>query len=1057
MSETQKAVESRRKYWQSLEERVLPATEDWITPEFETSRNEMADEATTTKFSRKDFMKIMGAGAVMLQAACRRPTEQIIPAVINSPEYIPGEKLYYASVTPEGTGIIIHSREGRPIKIAGNPDHPITHGGVTASEVASLMDLYDPDRLRYAVTLKNGSKKRASADQIVKDTQNAIKNGSYVLLTGPINSPSSKALIADFLKANPGGRHLEFKADPTLRQISEGQLASYGSANVPYYRFDRAELVVAIEADFMGTMPNASGYTADYIRGRDLRHSRNHYNSLVVFESMYTVTGSNAENRTPIRPGDAVTVALSLAAHINNGLKQGKFAGNGQVSNLLSAYMPEKIASSIGIDSKSISATADALWKYRGKSLVVGGSPQAATGKTAALAIAVNLLNSILDNDGNTIDYNHSLGLSAGSSEKQILELVEDLQKGKVKTLIVAGANLAYHLPSSVKVNNALAKVDYSVSITDRIDESTVSLKAALPVSHYLESWGDTELVKGVQSVVQPAIRPLYGTKSLEDYLIQISGGSLAGASSFHEYLKSKWTSQAKGSFTDFWVKLLQAGYTTAGSLTGTSAARNFNTAALQNLPVNPVTKLGFKIGLYYNVQVFDGTGANNAYRQELPDPVTKAVWMNYAVMLPDTARKLNLKQGTVVKVTTSSGTIEVPVLLQPGIHPDAILIALGYGRTAAGRIGNDRGANAIELCPVGTDSLIMTGIDTDKDTGLVATGERINLPNTQTVYRSGRNTEDRAFFAPASTTARNDHANEIPTVGGAPYDGSAQYGRPLIRETSLTEYKKDPTNFKPPMIAYPKDSAISSGWQYKGIRWHMTIDLNACTGCGSCVTSCNIENNIPMVGPDQVYLGREMHWMRIDRYYTGDEANPQVAHQPMLCQHCENAPCENVCPVGATTHDTEGLNVMAYNRCVGTRYCANNCPYKVRRFNWFENWDYMEGLVRHLRDPQQLALNPDVTVRRRGVIEKCSLCIHRLNRARQDMRVKGQARLVDGSVQTACQEVCPADAISFGDINDPDSRVHNLAKDNRGYKALDFLGTNPSITYLAKVRNTVI
>ena len=1056
MSQIKKAVATRRKYWQSLEERVMPEDEDaWMNPEFDTSRNEMADEAAKQSYSRKDFMKIMGAGAVMLSAACRRPTEQIVPAVVQAPEYTPGEKLYYASSTPEGTGILIHSREGRPIKISGNDDHPITHGGVSASEVASLMDLYDPDRLRHPTLINQGRKRRTNQKQIISDAQSAIKAGSYVIFTGPVNSPASRSLINDFLAANPGGRHLELRPDPTLRQIRAGQAASYGTRLVPFYRFDRAELVVSIEADFLGTMPGSSAYTADYYRGRDLRTKTNRYNSLVAFESMFTVTGSNAETRVPVRPGDAITIALALAAHINNGLKQGKFAANGQVSSFLSNYMPEKIAANIGVDAATISSTADMLWKYRGKSLVVSGSPQGATGKAASLGIAVNLLNSILENDGVTVDHSRPLGISAGSSDKEIFEIIEDLRTGKVKSVILAGANPVYHLPSSLKVAEALSKVNYVLSITDRLDETALLGKAALPVSHYLESWSDVEIVKGVKSVVQPASRPIYITLCFEDYLIAIAGGSIGKASSFHDYLKAQWAPLAKGSFNDFWIKTMQAGFHSTDPLKGNAVARNFNVAALQSLPVSPDTKSGMKAGLYYNVQVLDGTGANNAYRQELPEPVTKAVWMNYAVILPDTARKLKLKQGSVVEVKTGSGSVKVPVLLQPGIHPDAILIALGYGRTASGRIGNDCGANAIELSRVGTDSLIMSGIEIAEN-GLVATGDRINLPNTQTVYRSGRNTEDRAFFAPDVP-----YSTESADMGAAPLDGSAQYGRDLIREAAYQDYKKNPNDkslfASPRSDDYPKDASVMKGWKYEGIRWHMVIDLNACTGCGACVTSCNIENNIPMVGPDQVYLGREMHWMRIDRYYSGSEQNPSVAHQPMLCQHCENAPCENVCPVGATTHDDEGLNVMSYNRCVGTRYCANNCPYKVRRFNWFENWDYMEGLVRDLRDPQQLGLNPDVTVRRRGVVEKCSFCIQRLNRARQDMKVKGLSRIVDGSVQTACQEVCPSDAISFGDINDKDSRVHHLAADARGYKALEFLGTKPSVTYLSKVKNKLV
>jgi molybdopterin-containing oxidoreductase family iron-sulfur binding subunit len=428
-----------------------------------------------------------------------------------------------------------------------------------------------------------------------------------------------------------------------------------------------------------------------------------------------------------------------------------------------------------------------------------------------------------------------------------------------------------------------------------------------------------------------------------------------------------------------------------------------------------------------------------------MPDPVTKIVWTNYAAILPETARKLKLKQGSIVEIKTKEGIVRLPLQLQPGIHPDAILIPLGYGRTSAGKVANNVGDNGLKIARIAEDSIQLAALETEKHGELPfkLTGERVTLPCTQVVYRSGKNTEDRAFFAPG-------------TLPNAPYDGSSQYDRNIVLETTYKDFNK---GWKAPKqtIEYPENAALMPEWKYDGIRWYMVIDLNLCTGCGACVTSCNIENNIPTVGPEEVAKGREMHWMRIDRYYSGDERNPEVVHQPMLCQHCENAPCENVCPYAATSHSDEGLNVMVYNRCVGTRYCANNCPYKVRRFNWFENWDYMEGAVRKLRDPQQLALNPDVTVRRRGVIEKCSFCIQRLNKAKLDAKIKGLKRVVDGSVKTACQEVCPANAIYFGDINDPNSEVSRLVKNGRGYKVLDFLGVKPSITYLAKVRNPII
>ncbi len=1038
-------VEAKRKYWQSLEERTAPEVASWQLPEFPGTVDEMKAEAKKSGYSRKDFLKFMGAGAVMFSAACRRPTEQIVPAVIQPPEYLTGIPSFYSSTAPDGTGLIVRTREGRPIKIAGNPDHPLSRGGVSSWNVASLYDLYDPDRQRKPARLSRGRKKRASESELVDEAMGKISEGSYVLLTGPVDSPSTRSAINAFLKSNSGGRHVEIRQDPTLRQIAAGQKVCYGQELVPHYNFEKAKLVVSIEGDFMGTMPGAPYYASSFGGRRDLRTGKKSMNRLVAFESIFSLTGSNADLRQPIRPGDATAIALSLAAHIVVERGNSKYAGNGEVRGLLSNYVPAKAASKLNVDGKMIEEVAEELWKNRGSSLVIGGSPLAASGKNESLAVAVNLLNSILDNDGKTVDYKNPLQFSAGSSDREVAKLVGDMKAGKVKTLIVAGANPVYMLPGSLKVSEALEKVDYILSLNDRVDETGALAHAILPSSHYLESWGDAEMYSGVYSVQQPVIRPLYQTLSLEDRLIQLNGGSLAGFSSFHEMLKDRWkkiqsSSGKGGSFTGFWQSALQAGHFAPGAkrLKETSGARNFNTGALTRLP-RSLKSAGTKLGMYYNVQVMDGTGANNAYRQELPEPVTKIVWENYACMLPATARKLNLKQGTIVEVATSEGSLYLPLLLIPGIHPDAVLVSLGYGREAAGRIANKRGVNAMNVARVSSDSFVLSGMDV---TEIRNTGDRHILASTQMVYRTGFNSENRAFFAPGS-------------MPDAPYNGSSQYDRPIVLETTLEHFKKDPTHFTPEKAEYPRNAAVMTSWDYNHIRWHMAIDLTLCNGCGACVTSCNIENNIPMVGPEQVSIGREMHWLRIDRYFSGSEENPEVAHQPMLCQHCENAPCENVCPVAATQHNSEGINVMAYNRCIGTRYCANNCPYKVRRFNWFENWNYMEGFRQKLHDPQQLGFNPDVTVRSRGVIEKCSFCLHRISNARREMRARGDEKMMDGTVVTACQEVCPTKAISFGDINDKTSEVAKLVKrETRGYKVLDFLAVNPSVTYLAKVRN---
>ena len=1079
---------SKARLWQSLEERKA-ATPFWQTPEFEKTVEEMKQERATRGFNRRDFLKFMGAGAVMAQAACRRPTEQIVPAVIQPAEMTPGQPLYYSTTAPDGTGLVVKTREGRPIKLAGNPEHPLTRGAVSAYEAAGTMDLYDPDRLRRPVRMeRKGTKRRrknATETEIVAEAQRKLKEG-YVLLTGPIEGLSSRRLVADFLRAVPRGRHVEFRADPSLRQISAGQEASYGRALVPTYRLHKADYILSIDADFLGTLAFPGFYGSSFGRARDVRRKEKKMARLVVFESMMSLTGTNADERYAIRPGDQLLIALAIAAELAVNQNRPVPGGPGG----LRAYTPQAISAALGQTEglfapgtfkTAIAKIASELWAHQGRSVVISGSPLAATGDELGLQVAVNLLNSMLGNDGRTVDHAGAMSRSPGADESDILKLFRDLGEGRVKNIVIAGANPVYHLPASSGVAAALQKASFSLALADRIDETAELCSAVLPLSHYLESWGDFETVPGVRSIQQPVIRPLYASRSIEDWLIQLAGGALAGVSSFHDLVKSSWASLARGPADRFWVSVLQAGYFTADTrgLDADRPPRAFQANALSKLPTSigrqHISKAGtLKVGLYYNAQVLDGAGANNAYRQELPEPVTKVVWGNHLTLLPSTARRLGLRQGSVVEATVGARKVSLAVYLQPGLHPDAALIALGYGRTAGGRTSNGLGVNALDLLEVPKrGELRFSGAALAlRDTGSVR-----DVVNTQTVYRSGRNTEDKAPFAPQG-------APNAPLGSSSQQVGLGSYDRPIVRELSYKDFRngrfgEKPEEFlKPAAVeAPPREKAdIMTSWEYTGLRWHMSIDLNACTGCAACVTSCNTENNIPVVGPEEVARGREMQWMRIDRYYRGDESSPEVVHQPMLCQHCENAPCENVCPVAATVHNSEGLNVMAYNRCVGTRYCSNNCPYKVRRFNWFENWRYMEGLEQVLdirttllhwgadfrprfRAPQHLGLNPDVTVRSRGVMEKCTFCIHRIATARQDMKALGEKRMRDGAVRTACQEVCPTNAITFGDRNDNKSEIHHVVentktRDPRGYQVLDFLGVRPSITYLAKVRN---
>ena len=535
--------------------------------------------------SRRDFLKLMGAASLMAAAACRRPYEQIVPAVMRAPETQPGIATFYATVAPDGTGLNVRTRSGRPVKLAGNSEHPLTKGGVSASQVASLMDLYDPDRLRRAAVIdaKSGRPKYRAAETIAPVAQAKLKQGNYVLLTGPVNSPALRALIASFLQKYPKGRHLSFNPDPTLRQIAEGQEACYGKALLPYYRLDRADLILSVDADFLGTMPLATAYTRAYSARRELRRQKNappasnraRMNRLIVFESMYSVTGSNADERHAIRPGDQALLVLALAAQIVIIMGESSYAQNAAVRRHLNDYTASNIAKALkhesglykkGYFERVIARIATELWEHRGRSLVMGASPLAANGNNSAAQIAINLLNTILNNDGKTISYTDEILLDSGAKDREIQALLAELAAGKVQTLLLADANLIYHLPPSLKAKEALQKVPYILALNDRINETSCLAHAILPTSHYLEAWGDSEVLKGLRAIQQPVIRPLHKTRSFADRLIQLAGGSLNGAANFYAFIQAQWQKQSKSAnFKRAWIDWLQSGSNSNG------------------------------------------------------------------------------------------------------------------------------------------------------------------------------------------------------------------------------------------------------------------------------------------------------------------------------------------------------------------------------------------------------------------------------------------------------------------------------------------------------------
>lgn len=987
-------------HWKSLEE--LSGF-----PEFQ------VDDDDKNGVTRREFLKFMGASLVMagVATACRRPVEKIVP-YLNQPEEItPGIANWYASTCgecPSACGLLAKTREGRPIKLEGNPEHPMNRGGLCARGQASLLNLYDPDRLKNPV--KKGADGRwealswQKADEGIQNILKAIreKKGKVRLLTDTIVSPSTQKLLNEFLA--PFGDAKQISFEPlSLENLAAAQKDSYGEAIVPRYRFDQADYILSFGADFLDTWISPVEFAKQFSKGR--KPSDGKMSRFVAFESVPTATGSNADLHIPVAFGEELKIALALAHEVSTREMPG-----GAATGALTPYAAEAVAEQTGVDAQILKRIAKELWNHRGRSLVLGGStaPSGAEGK--ALHVAVNFLNSILGNDGKTIDAKNSPSLqgapqSAGG-RAALDEWISELKNGGVDCLFIHKTNPSYVLGE--EFDQALEKAGVVVRLSDRIDETALKAHWVLPLSHFLESWGDAEPQRGLYSLVQPSIQPLYETRSFPEILLGWMGNKISWHDTLQNFWKENIFPKAGGfvSFTAFWETALRGGvFDTRKSLNG-HAPRSFDPAALQaaahqlpsvlrQIPAKN-TGAGPMLVAYPTIPHYDGRSQNNGWLMELPDPVTKITWRNYVSIAPKKAAELGLKEGDVVRVRNEKFTAELPVHLQPGLHEKVFAVPLGFGHTQIGRVGNGVGVNAFRFGAAAAASLEKTG-------------GWIRLASTQ-----------------------QHHSLE---------------GRPIVHETTLKEYQKNPAAGNEP-VPLP---TMWSGHKYEGYRWGMAIDLNACTGCSACMIACQAENNIPVVGEKQILKGREMHWIRIDRYYSGDADNPETLNQPMLCQHCENAPCETVCPVVATLHNEEGLNVQAYNRCVGTRYCSNNCPYKVRRFNWFE-------YLRSLETPMSMVLNPDVTVREKGVMEKCSFCVQRIQEGKdkaKDLSTKEVTRKVlDGEIQTACQQSCPAEAIIFGDLNDPESRVSQLAKNPRGYNVLAELNARPSITYLTKVRN---
>ena len=981
-----------KRYWMTLVDRDAPAG---VRPEFPTHPE------TDALATRRAFLKTAGFSFAGLAAADCGSAPQFALPHTEQPELTPGRGYSYASTCgacEAACGLLVTTHDGRPTKIEGNPDHPLSGGATCAVGQASVLGLYDSLRLTYPT---RGGVRTTWADvdaEVLVALGSARQDGRAVrLLTGTTTSPTTSALIRTLVASVPNGRHVVY--DPVSSSaIPDAYLVTHGVRLLPHYRFGDADVVVSFEADFLGTwiapVEFTRGYTARRRAGEQGASGSAYH---VQLESRLSLTGSKADRRIRVAPGDAGHIASHVALRL---------------SMLAGAPLPWTLEEA-AVDRTVLDELAERLWASRGRALVVTSAQDVGT------QVVCNLINQLLGSYGTTIDLDRPSNQRQGN-DGDLQALRAELARGEVAVLIVAGVNPVYDLPDSTGLVRDLERAEYLVSVADRLDETARLAHVVCPDHHYLESWGDAEPVAGVVSLSQPTIRPMGDTRAFIESLTAWSGVP----QSAYDAVRANWEqvifprARATDLFPAFWNRTLERGVV---ELTPTAEAP----LVFSGDGLSPVDRVAADAGalalvLYPKVAMRDGRHAHNAWLHEMPDPVTKVTWDNYASVSPATAERLGVSDGDVVRVASDDLMVELPAFVQPGQHDGAVAVALGYGRAGTERF-NNVGPSWLQARtregPVGRSAapFVVAG-----DGGRRYDGRRITVTKTERRHRLASTQEQHSLAVPGA----------VAPIGASEIS--------VVQETSVAALGRGGHPHEPHAELWPRDH------QYPGHRWGMTIDLDSCTGCSACVVACQVENNVPVVGPDEVSRHRAMHWLRIDRYYAGDDENVTVAHQPMLCQHCEQAPCEVVCPVLATVHSSEGLNEQVYNRCVGTRYCANNCPYKVRRFNWF---DYPREDV-----TANLVLNPNVTVRSRGVMEKCSLCVQRIEEGKIDASRNGAA-VVDGAIKTACQQSCPAEAIVFGDLNDPQSRVSTLAAGGRTYRVLEELNTRPAVQYLKIVR----
>jgi molybdopterin-containing oxidoreductase family iron-sulfur binding subunit len=937
--------------------------------------------------SRRRFLGAFGASVASLGVeACSKPDrEDIVPYVRRPPEVTPGVPRFYATSTTRqgyGFGLLAESHVGRPTKVEGHPKHPASLGATSAREQASVLTLYDPDRAR---TFLHGQAPKSFHDFVYAAGPESgaplvpPKGAGLALLLEPTSSPLVTALLDRVRERHPGVS-VHYFAPCSAVDRWEGSKRAFGSVYEPEFRFDRAEVVLALDADFLANQPMSVAWARAFMSQRRLEHPTDRMNRLYVVESGVTVTGSVADHRLAIPASHTGAAAAALFALVHDLSGAGASPARAAADRFL-ASAPHR---------PFLEALARDLVKHKGRVAVVVGDRQPP--EVHALGHA---LNAALGAFGTTVGFTRSPIAEAGTDAHRIEPLLHALDGGAVETLFVLGGNPAYYLPRDARWHERARKARERVLLSLYRNETSADATWFLPATHYLEQWGDCRAYDGTVSFIQPLIRPLYGGKSVEEVLAVLLGDPDPDARSL---LEDFWTKRPGGSHVTHLSDALQEGLLPGTAESPVNAVTLNQDEVARAIAALSLPHAGIEVDVAPDPRMGAGDLSNNAWLQELPEPITKTVWGNAALVAPSLAERMDLETGDVVALRSGELSVKLPVFVQPGHAPDAVTVWLGYGR----------GGSESVAAGVGVDVSPLRSLDapwTIQGARLEKTGESELVVQTQTETR--------------------------------------QHDRPLYLRRTLDEWAKEPgfaeEHDVPPTTILPNRLTGSP-------QWGMAIDLNVCTGCSACVIACQAENNIPVVGKSGVHLRREMHWLRIDRYYEGTDDDPRIDLQPMLCQHCEKAPCEYVCPVNATVHSPDGLNEMVYNRCVGTRFCSNNCPYKVRRFNFFKYTNEPPETVR-------MVMNPDVTVRGRGVMEKCTYCVQRIREAEIHARIEGRP-VRDGEVMTACQQACPPRAIEFGLVSDPQSPVSKWRANARTYGVLNDQGTYPRTRYLARISN---